>query len=434
MFSTESAVLWDQARRSFWLIPALSVILAILLGVLLPYLDYTQDIHIGLIDNLSTDITAILLSSVATATLGVAGVSFSVTVVALQLASQQLSPRVLRTFQADRLNQLVLALLIGSFVYNIMILLAMDASPDTSVPHLSTLTAIVIAFLALVFFIAFLHNIVMSIQASTLIRRIAADSHTAIDEAYPGDIGQDPFDQQAISDQVKRRKKQHCIEVRAPRAGYITSIHENILENAAAHDVLVEQRINIGEFVVSGGLLAVVWSSTPAQTAQAMTRDICKSFQIGDERTLVQDVSFAVRQLSDVALKGLSPGINDPTTAENALNSCADTLVRFASKKRPSMLRTDAQGKVRFIAASPDLNALILLGFDQVRVKSSSYPAVSIQMLRLHSEIRRAAAENGVDASESLRQAKLIREDTKGVPTKDDTEQVNAAYRYYIKD
>ena len=161
---------WDEVRRSFWLLPAIGLTLGVALGFGLPAIDSSAHVDVPLLSFNQPQAARTLLQTMATASLSVAGVAFSVTVVAFQLASQQLSPRVLRTFQADRLSQSLLATLLGLFVYSLIVLARLPSARDATVPGLTLTLAIAQAVLALMLFAAFIHNVVISLQASTLIR------------------------------------------------------------------------------------------------------------------------------------------------------------------------------------------------------------------------------------------------------------------------
>ena len=400
---------FDEARRSFWLLPALGVALGVALGFAVPAIDSATHLTVPLLGFSQAPAARTLLQTMATAALSLAGVAFSVTVVAFQLASQQLSPRVLRTFQADRLSQLLLAILLWLFVYSLIILGRLPSSGHPAAPGLSLTVGIAASVASLALFAAFIHNVVISLQASTLIRRIAADGHRAISEGFPSTIGHSPSDVGAAereATEVKRHERSAV--VRSPRAGFVQMIRrDDLLEIAGKHDALIEQRLPLGDFAVTGAVLATVWARSDVQDVE---KEVVSAFKLGDERTVVQDVGFPVRQLADIALRGLSPSLNDPTTAENAMGSLADTLVVFARQERPPVIRCDEDGTPRFIAIAPTLDDLVRLGFEQVRLASASYPTMAKRLVRLLAHIEAIADEAGLECSEARRQIDLIRQ------------------------
>ena len=133
-----------------------------------------------------------------------------------------------------------------------------------------------------------------------------------------------------------------------------------------------------------------------------------ETFKLDKQRTVVQDVAFPVRQLADIALKGLSPGINDPTTAENAMEALSALLIESIEPEPPPVVRTDDHGEPRLLAEAPELDDLIRLGFDQVRCFAGPYPLVTIRLIELLEQIEDAAGRAGVEAAEPRRQRSLI--------------------------
>lgn len=421
------AIPWDTLRRSFWFLPAVAIVVAIGLGFGLPELDRSLGVELGTLAFSFSDVDSArgTLETIATVTVSVAGVAFSATVVALTLASQQLSPRVLRTFQANRLSQATLAVFVGAFVYCLVLLSSLGAG---GVPKLSITFAIVLAVASFVLFVFFIHDIVNSLQASTLIRRIAADGQYAIAFRYPAGTGSDADDREGAAESVRRRTEPSAsAEVRASRAGFIVSVAgDDVVGAARAHDALVVQRAPIGDFAVTGSRLAEIWCD--GEVDDGLVDGVREAFRLEGERTVVQDVAFPIRQLADVALRGLSPSLNDPTTAENAMNSLADTLVGFLRVPDADVVRVDEQDAPRFVAIRPTLDDLVRLGFEQVRVKAATYPVVSVRLLALLHELQREADAAGVESQEIARQAELIGEAT-DVPTRADAERVRAAHR-----
>jgi uncharacterized membrane protein len=423
---------WDNLKASFGFIPGLGLLAGLLLGVGLPYVDQTLGIELPVIEFASTDAARSLLGTIGTVTVSVAGLAFSVTLVALTLASAQLSPRVLRTFQTDRLSQTLLASLLGTFIFCIVVLLRLGGSGGgASVPDLSLTVAVVAAFASFAMFAWFIHHIVSSLQPSTLIRRIVADIDAALDQRYPHGIGRAPDSPEDARRLVADRKL-----ARAPRPvqsdddGYLTQVRgEAIIAMARRHDALVRQRVAPGDYVLPGDVLAELWCDEDDGDDHALVDELRGHFVLGRQRTPLQDVAFPVRQLADIALKGVSPGINDPTTAENAMDALAASLVRFARAEQPASVRLDADGTPRFIALAPTLDDMVRLGFAQVRIFSVSYPVLTIRLLELLQGIGRAALAAGLDAPEVDRQAALLREGTVGsAPTEDDGQRVAAAH------
>ena len=383
------------------------MVLGFVLGLLLPAVDGWTDADVPLLKFQYGNSAAGMLQTIATVVLSVTGISFSIVVVALQQASQQLSPRVLRTFERDRLSKTVLGLFLGTFVYCVVVLAQLDPGPDTL--QLSLTFALVLAMTSFAAFVVFIHAIVRLLQASTLIRRIQQDGEHAVVRHYPDDVGREPTDREEAERRTRRRMASaDPIPIRAPRSGYLTGVDPSIvLGQATERDALVRQRTAIGDFVLTDSLLAEVWCEGDRDGLAAA---LSEAFAISHERTVVQDAAFPVRQLADVALKGLSPSLSDPTTAENAMGALADTLVHFAKRGGGVPLRADEAGDPRFLAIAPDLDSLVGLGFEQVRVHAAGYPTFNRRLLVLLDEVERAAAKAGAGRSEIARQRRLLRD------------------------
>ena len=220
------------------------------------------------------------------------------------------------------------------------------------------------------------------------------------------------------------------VTLRAPRAGYLVAVDgERLVRAAADRDAFVAQRLALGDFVVRGATVAELWSASHHDAAQQdAVDDLGACFSYANERNPVQDFAFPVRQLADVALRGLSPSLNDPTTAEDALGSLAQLLISYAEADHPDPLRTDADGAPRLLACAPSLDDLVRLAFDQVRIAAAPHPTVAARILWLLAEIRRTAARCGCSASEIDRQVDLLRQGVLDeVPTSADEKVVEHA-------
>lgn len=403
------AVVIDAMRRSFWLLPVIAMIVGGGLGFAVPELDADSNGAFGVFSTSDVNSARGILETIATVTVSVAGIAFSVTVVALQLASQQLGPRVLRTFQTDRLSQSTLAVFLGTFVYALIALgRLVQASAQ---PNLVLTVALVIVVAAFVLFAVFIQNVINTLQASTIIRRIAAEAVEAMTEPYPCGIGEPAEGGETVAGD---RDPMDEMPIRATRAGFLIAIDgERLIAAARDHGGLIVQRIPVGDFVTSGTELARARSPSDAQQLAAAVRN---AFRLGEERTVTHDHAFPIRQLTDVALRALSPSLNDPTTAENACGSLTEALLAFAERDPVVLRRADGDGAIRFIARAPDFDDLVRLGFEQVSVHGTDYPVLQRRLLDLLDRLRDAARQHGCSLAESERHAGLLRRQLEDEP------------------
>lgn len=396
----------EAVRIAFWLPSALGVPVFIVLAFLTTQIDRGTKIELGLFGLSDAASARAVLQTIATATVSVAGLAFSVTLVALTLASQQLSPRVLRTFRADRIAQGTLAGFLSTFAFSLVVLARLGGVSGPRVPELSVGLAIVFALFAFGAFVAFIGDIVVALQASTVIRRIATDAHRAIEGRHPRGIGSAPKDPADAEDRLRaRRESGRSWPLTTDAPGYLTDVDGRIIERAAGLDVLVVQRVSVGDFLVSGQEIGEVWAGGDEPPELDGLRS---DFRLAPERTLAADVAFPVRQLSDIALKALSPGINDPTTAENAMGSLADTLVRLAGEDPVDAVRVDKEGEPRLCAEAVSLDALVRLGFEQVRHASEGKPVLAERLEALLVQITRSAQKAECSSDEAERQRALL--------------------------
>lgn len=400
--------LWEALRASFGFLAGLAMLIAIILGTLLPALDQALDVNLPVLSFEGQASVRSLLETIGTTTVAVAGLSFSVTVVALTLASSQLSPRVLRNFRSDRLSQVTLALLLGTFVYVLILLVRLGVSgEDGEPPNLSITLAVILALTSFATFAVFIAHILRMLEPSSVIGSIGADGKNILVERFPSGPGKpdDPDRAARLADRVMDRGTMRTVE--AEGGGYLTLVDvEPLIEAATRCDALVRQMITVGTYVMPGQVIARVWSGADGETLDAGIR---AAFSLENQRTLVHDVAFPVRQLADIALRGLSPGINDPTTAENAMEALSRFLVEFARADAPSPIRVGEDGQPRFFARAPDLDDLVRLGFEQVREAAEPHPTVSRRLLELLEEVERSAHREAVATSEIPRQRQLIR-------------------------
>ncbi len=413
-------------RERFWLLPAIGMAIGLVSGFGLVELDYALGIDPGFFTFVDLQSARAVLQTIATVTVSVAGLTFSVTVVALQLASQQLSPRVMRTFQDDRLAQSVLAVFVGTFVYALIVLAKLT---ERGVPALSVSVAILGAVAAFGLFVAFIHHIIASLKASTIIKRIARDGRVAVRRRWPGEVGDAPLDPRVAEGLVDARMDAASpVDVRTSRAGYVRDIDgTRLLGVARSEDLLVEQRAAIGDFVLTGTVVARLWSRSALD--DDVSGHVLSCFGLDDERSVGADVAYPVRQLADVALRALSPSLNDPTTADNALDSMAELLVLFAREPLPAPVRVDRDGIPRLVAIVPRLDDLVRVGFEQVRVSAATQPTVAQHMLRLLDIVGETAHDHGEHSLEIGRQARLLRDAPDGqVPNGEDARDVRHAF------
>ncbi|MGM0386524.1 MAG: DUF2254 domain-containing protein, partial [Actinomycetota bacterium] len=304
--------LWERVWLPFWVLPLAIVLGALLLSVVLPWID--RSIHeIPYVFEGGPDGARSLLSTIASAMISVTGVVFSITILVLQLAQAQFTPRLLASFLSNRTTQVTLGVFIASFVYALSVLRTVRG-PDVGepfVPQLSVTAAFLLVLGAVAMFIAFIHNITTTIQVTTIIDRVGKGAAHLIDEQF----GSPDAEVSGFGPTWSPRDGQESFPLTSHgRHGPLDHVdYPRIVALARKHDVVVHLDTRLGSFVASGQRVGTVWGA--AELDDGVRRALDRSLGIARNRTLIQDISFGLRQLVDIAERALSPGINDPTTA-----------------------------------------------------------------------------------------------------------------------
>lgn len=374
---------WSGLRESFWFVPSLIVALSIGLAIVLIATDSTGPRpwmnHWPRLFGAGAEGARGMLSTIAGSMMTVVGVTFSMTLVVLALASSQYTSRILRNFMRDRITQVVLGIFAGIYVYCLIVLRTIRSTDEGHfIPSLSVLVGVVLAIGGISVLIFFIHHIASSIQASTIIASVADETIAAVDRLFPDDLGHAlaDYDEDRAPSPLPERQWQGVV---ATRSGYIQSVDTAaLLRVASNNDALVRMDRGIGEFVVAETTLAsLAMEQPPAPAVAAALRD---AFQIHHHRTVHQDVGFGIRQIVDMALRALSPGINDTTTAVMCVDYLTTILARLASRPIPSSRRHES-GALRVIAIGPTFASVLDDAFDQIRSSGGGNTAIMLRML-----------------------------------------------------
>jgi uncharacterized membrane protein len=384
--------LWSEVTDSLWLLPSLLTLAGGAAAVLL--VAYND----AIIDALGVDVTDVwwlfggsaegaksVLESISGSIITVTGVVFSVTIIALQLASSQFTPRVLRQFMADRGNQAVLGVFIGTFTYTLLVQRTIrgDANDETFVPALAVTTAVLLALTSIGFFIYFINHLARSIQAAVVIDSATTSTVGVLRKVFPERL-QPGVDERAPSAAELLEKlgleDGTAQVITAPKAGYLQGIDRRLLLDAAEEsDLVICMEVEIGAWLMPGLTVMRVWPARKVE--QEKLDELCSALVLGLERTPLQDLKNGTIELMDIAVKGLSPSINDPTTAVNAIQRQAEILLDLAWRVRGDSVSKDDSGAVRVIVRRPRLDDVVDLAFNQVRHYGGDNPSVMIALI-----------------------------------------------------
>jgi len=369
-------------RSSLWFVPTLIVLIAVALAFGLIEVDKHVDRQLQdwwpRVFVAQAEGSRAMLSTIAGSMATIAGVAFSITIVALALASSQYTSRVLRNFMRDPANQVVLGVFVGVFTYCLLVLRNISSgSNEAFVPSLAVLGGVVLALVGIGFFIFFIHHISASIQAEEIIAAITRDTVKVIDRMFPQELGEEA---EGDADQLESA----CTDltwcpVPALTTGYVQSVDpEALLAFARERDTVLQMECGVGDFATQGRPLALLAvEQTPDEaTARALNR----IYAIDSYRTTDQDAAFGIRQLVDITLKALSPGINDTTTAVACIEHLSVILQRCAVRHLESRYRFDG-GELRVIACGPTFERLVALAFNQILENAEGNTEIMTRML-----------------------------------------------------
>lgn len=341
---------WDKVRTSLWFVPSLLVLAALGLAATTPAIDrvipHTWINDTPLLFSGQADGARAVLTTVATATIGVAGVVFSMTIVSLQLASSQFGPRLLRTYLRDRSNQLVLGTFLATFLYCIVVLPTVNATDESAfVPHVAVTISVLLAITCLAMLVYYIDHIAQSIHADAVIDSVSRELEDVIDDLFPEEIGQ-AVDANNTPEEPSLKHHTESVSIDSTGSGYIRFINgDKLLAVAEAEDLFVHVLRPPESFVRQGDAIAEVWLAKYIEDEVADA--IRSSIALGAHRTTLQDVLFTFEQAAEIAMRAMSPGINDPTTAMHCIDRIGDGIARLVKRQFPSMWRADRSGQVR---------------------------------------------------------------------------------------
>mgnify|MGYP000871630763 CR=1 FL=1 len=398
---------WQRAHSSLWFIPALFVLIAG--GMSTAALEI--DAALGPFDaggwwlfTGNADGARTVLSVIAGSLITVIAVAFSVTIIAIQQASTQFTPRVLRNFTRDRGNQIVLGTYIATFAYSLLVLRRVrEAGGDVEgfVPSVAISTAMLLALVSLGLLVYFIHHVSEALQVSAVLSSIRRDLDHELMRMFPGSVGHDagePADFDALMSTWASSCDGPHAAVTCDAEGFLRRINDAELAAALpdeANFAIVDVRI--GQYVRPGDVVVRVWSDPPP--GEELTERMRGAFQLDRDRSLQQDPLFGIRQIVDIGVKALSPGINDPTTAEHALDHLGGALTMLVHRDLPSPMRVLSNG-ARVLFRTPTFADYVEACFAQLRRAARSDLHVSLYLIDI---LGRLANQSSRARSSSLR-------------------------------
>ena len=399
MSRTRLVFLWRRLNSSFWFVPGLLTLAAVALFFVTEYLDqaFVRSISsLPLLFSGGASAARSVLGAISGGIITVAATSFSLAIVVLQLASSQYTPRVMQNFMADRGMQVVLGVFVGTFTYALLVLRVIrtpSGATETFVPVISVTAAVLLALICVGLLIYFIHHIADLIQSSTVVQSAHRDSLRIIETLE--NLGDGGVEQSAEERSIPEEEP---LVLLSRGSGYVQQLEPDSLVRAvggkpeAKGPVFVEVPSGPGFFVPAGEPLVKIWRAGKIDEYKVRGAVV-----MGKERSFQQDFAFGLRQLSDIALLGLSPGVNDPTSAMQAMDRIEAILIALGDKKLPHQQAShDADGTEVIVRVGYyGFDDVVGLGLDQIRRSAftSGQVAVLDRFLEL---VGRAIAANKI--------------------------------------
>ncbi len=386
----DPGALWERVRSTYWFVPGLMTFAAIALSFVMIAVDTA--IGPDVLDGLGwayanrAEGARELLGTIAGSVIGVAGVSFSITIATFSQSTTQFGPRLITNFMRDTGNQIVLGTFVGTFAYALMVLRTIQSGDDADarfVPHLAILLALLFALASVAVLIYFIHHIPESINVSNVAARLGRGLAHSLEQRQSEASGQAAFELDLPLGYGAEARP-----VCSTRAGYVQRIAASTLaEIAVVEDALILLAREPGDFAPAGAPLATVW---PGRQIEAETEErIRAAFLIGNERSPSQDLLFVVDELVEMASRALSSGVNDVFTAMACLDWLGNALRTAARAEIAGMVVRDDGGKVRVVGRGLDFMLLLARSCDQLRPYVERDRNASLHLLSILEELAR---------------------------------------------
>lgn len=377
---------WLDLNSSLWFVPSLMVVGAIVAAYFLVHLDdsigHDWTRRHPLLFGAGADGARGMLTAIAGSMITVAGLIFSLTLSTLAQVSSQYTSRLLRNFMRDRSNQVVMGFFVSIFVYCLVVLRTIRGGDEhVFVPSLAVAFGLLLALVSIGMLIFFIHHIASSIQAANVIAGATHETEKTLDKLFPEELGEaaTPAEQADLAAGPALR----WVPIAAEESGYVQGIDEEALL-AFAREVngVVRMELAIGSYVTKGSPLvsAAGYGAGNLLPDKQVSARLTSCYSIGNQRTLDQDAGFGIRQLVDIALKALSAGINDTSTAVMCIDRLGSLLALLAGRDLGNPVRAE-DGQVRVIARRPDFASYLRTAFDQVRTNAAEDEAIYIRLL-----------------------------------------------------
>ncbi len=402
------SALAERLRASFFVVPMVAVFFAAGAGIATVTVDTTVEEpaeSLPLVVVSTVESARAVLSTIAGATIAFAGVAFSITLLTIQRTSNQYSPRVVHTVFRDPFNRRVMALVVGTFTYCVIVLRsvrsALESGGEAVVPHLSVAVAVVAGIATILAVVAFINHNAHAMNIGEILDRVRHDAVAHAGRAWPpadgdeaGGDGHPAYAMDAVAGDVPDDVPPPEVPVRFEVSGWVQQVDEEALFACLPDGHALRVETYPGHHAIAGAVLGTIPRSVAGR--DGIEDQIRASIVIGNTRTLQQDVAYGLRQLTDVALRALSPSVNDPATAQDAMFHAAAVLTELLHREAPAAVRRGPRDTWLLTPGRPTHAELVDLTFDEVRRAAADEPSVCVQLLEILWVLHESSASDGL--------------------------------------
>lgn len=323
-----------------------------------------------------------VVSNIANAVVTITSIAFSMTIVALVMASSQFGPRLLKNFMESKSTQFVLGGFTATYLFCLIVLSQIDASSETTrFPQTSVFIAFLLAIICIFALIFFIHHVATSIRADTLVNHVS--NQLSHDLAKVQELR---HDRKSVDVKSVIENHTNSIQIRLTCSGYIQAIDfEHLCSIATRFEGVIELKVKAGDFLLPDSEAAVLYSDAVLPSKI----DAQEGFIIGIERTSLQDPVFAINKLVEMAVRALSPSLDDPFTATNCIDQLAQALSSFKTSNLPSNAILDKTNTVKIITNAHTLEDLFEAAFSQIRRSAYSQFFVMMHLLQTFQNLKK---------------------------------------------
>jgi len=384
---------YDAIKTSFWFTPCLILFLTITSCIILLFIDLyagLDSVHwLAFLYHADANITRSLLTTIASSVMTVVSITFSITIVALTTASSQFGPRLIRNFMEDKSTQIVLGVFISLFIYClILVRMTDDFAKGHFLPGLTFAGAIAMTLCGILLLIYFIHHVSKNLQSDNIIDNIYSELQCSINQIFKQQKKEEDTTsnkKSAItkpnieSELVSPVNKREAIPLKSPACGYIQTInYAHLTKVMEKLDGYLEVSVNPGDFVVN---LMVTMNCHIKHLSKEDEKSLHNGFTLGPKRTPIEDPEFAVHQLIEIALRALSPGINDPYSAIACIDKLTAMICNLTQEHFPQGTTYDEDGIKRVSYKTTSFQNLANIAYDQIRQYSQTCLAVQLRLL-----------------------------------------------------